>query len=626
MDHDPLVDVFTSPGNANAKPMDTIQRVIINNLFDTQPARRSAYLKKIGYEMNPKNDNEYRPLGSTGGFAEIDPGISAYFKKGGLAEIGKDIADVGFDTLVAGPLTALGGAAGAAGGGGILSVPAAILGGGAGNAAAEGIKKMAGDVLLDENVPIDKQAMVMQSIFSGIAPQLAKGAKSFVKQGEKAFFESRKEAIVNAIKQTGNGLNEEVLAKAIKDPEMFSRTSVDNASGKLKSIYKDIFGIDDPLKLDAPDNIRGGAFGKKMDVLNAQANSEIDRLGKEPAANFKFDDLANPIRNKISQLNDKFEKSTDEKAALSYLKDNLKDLESKVTPESSSILDQNGNPFKSDQREITFKDAREWLSAKQKDVSKKDTAGNYLNPAGNILAPAFGGKNGILSLLDNKAAQLGSDLPNINQQRSRVLQAYNTATEALTPQNITSAFVGADSPKKQLIQDASTEIDSVLGTQFTPAIENGAFQRVVENLYKDNKSFGSGPNSALRTAKAIQGGVKGALGGAAAGYATTKTEGGALIGGATGGALGAMNGAHEASVLSSPENALNALRSNSSKIDSLTTDLASPQQLSIPANLATQEVGRESAEFANDPSKQPIPDLHAKESVDVDPLADIFKK
>lgn len=599
-------------GSGDQKPISSMDRIILQNLFDTQPKRRAAYLEKLGYQMNPKDENEYRPIGSTGGFAEIDPGFIDEYKRGGLKAVGqealKDLGDVAFDTAIAGPASVGGAALGGMGGlaGGPLAIPAAILGGAGGNALAEGIKKNIGDILLDKDVPIDKQGLIIQSVFAGLGPQVLKGAKVAGKEALDVYLRSRRDAIINAAKQSGNGLNEEILNKAVKNPEMFTREAVDNASGKLKDLYKNIFGIEDPLKLDAPDRInKNSMFGEKLNPLNAAANSEIDRLGSDQNANLTFNEIASPFIQKIEELSNKFDRTSDEDAALSYLKNQLSTLKNRTT----AIV--NGKP---QQGEINFKQAREWLSARQSEVSAKDSAGNYLLPEGRVIAPALGGGDGLLSIVNKKAQDIGSNLPKINAERSRILQAYNIATDTLTPSNITSAFIGNDSPKKQLIKDAAGEIDSVLGTNLVPQIETGAMQRVVENMYTNPKAFGSGRVNSSIAQGAIKQGLAGGAAGAGVGAAIAGSGGvgpGALIGGIG----GALKGASEGAMLGNPEKALESLGKNSSRISNLAEDLAKPQTNSLPANIAASEVGRSVGEAVT-PNQAP-----AEEH---DPLKDIF--
>lgn len=605
---DPLANVSSAPKAPAPHEFGDMQRFIIQNLFDTQPKRREAYLKKLGYEMNPKNDNEYRPIGSEKSYSEIDPGFEAYFQKGGLKEFAKDMGDVAFDFGVAGPATIAGGSAGALAGG-PFAIPAAILGGAGGNAAAEGVKKAAGDLMLDENVPIDKQGLVLQSLFAGIAPKVLTGAGKIAKEGWHAVLTAQKNAIVNAAVKSGGGLTEEILDKAVKNPEMFSKESVKNASGKLKEIYKNIFGMEDPLKLDTPDRITGGAFGKKMNELNLLANAEVEKLSKDPAANFTYQEISQPLIERYKALQARVDSGTadaDQEAALGFLKEKITQLKDKTFKGKDTI---------------DFKTAREYLSARQREISNNAKSLPNETSYGRALIPAFGGDDGILSVVNSKASSLGSNLPSVNAQRSRVLKAYNTATEALTPTNITNAFIGADSVKKQLIQDASKEIDSVLGTQFVPALESGAMQRVVENLYTNPKGFGSGRVNPQIIQGAIKGAASGGMAGAAAGglgMGRTGAVVGGLIGGVGGGATGAMNAAR----MASPEAALEALRRNSARINAIESSLSSPQSLNPIVNISGQEVGRETGQLVT-PEQTQQQEFNPLD--DFDPLRDMSK-
>lgn len=636
---DPFQQI-SAPAQQPAKEIGNFERFVLQNLFDTQPKRRQAYLKRLGYEMNPKDDNLVRPIGSQGSYAEIDPGFIDEFKKGWIKEQGKgvvaqfmagrknviaegmkDAGDVGFDTAVAGPLIVAGAEAGGGLGGmtGPLAPAAvpigAILGGAVGNAGAEGMKKMAGDLLLDENVPLEKGPLVMQSVMSGMAPQLLKAGKSVLKSGYNAWLNARKDAIVNAAKQSGSGLTEDILDKAVKNPEMFSREAVDGANERMTSLYQNIFGIKDPLKLDAPERVTGGYFGEKMNVLNAQANSEIERLSKEQAANFKPEEILSPMQQMAMKLNNKFDRTADEDAALGYLKQKISEFKSKVTPEPikpSGLVSVDGSliqPQQQPMRQVNFKEAREFMTAIQNDMSAKDTAGNYLNPAGRVLAPAINGDKGVLAILNAKAGGLGSNLPQINAQRSRVLTAYNAAAETLTPTNITAAFVGNDTVKKELIKGAVGEMDQILGSNLTKEIEDGSMQRLVENLYKNPKGFGSGPSNAQRTNEMIKGGIKGMGVGMAAGAPLGPV--GMAVGGAAGATAGAVRGAQFASEMANPESALKQLGILSGKIASSEADLALPQKLGIPAQLGAQEAGRSAGEFLvpGKPDAQPEKDV-----------------
>jgi hypothetical protein len=130
--HDPR----SNPGASNLNGLDDWQRWVVKNIFDTQPAKRKSYMKRLGYELGEDNES-YRPIGSDGSFQPIEPGedsvlswIAAHnlFTEKGRAEVMRDFADVGYDTLVAAPMITAAGAKGAAGGAAAMGLTGAAVG------------------------------------------------------------------------------------------------------------------------------------------------------------------------------------------------------------------------------------------------------------------------------------------------------------------------------------------------------------------------------------------------------------------------------------------------------------------------------------------------------------------
>lgn len=568
-------DQFELPEeNQEAKPLSVGQRIIIQNLFDTQKDKREAYLKQIGYELNPEDDNQYRPVGSQSGYAEIDPGISAYFQKGGLAEIGKDVTDVMFDTIISGPLSAagaVGGATGGAVGGPLLAATGFVLGGGAGNAASEELKSRAADMLLDESIPTNYKEVALQSLITGTLPAVFKGGKKLAAGVASAAFDKAKDAMVRAAKSSGGGLNEAILQRAAKEPELFSKEAVDGATQRLGTLYKDIFGLDKPTDLRSTRQISGGIFADKMRVLNEAADAEIDALTKNSKVGFKLDELKAPFLGEIEKLASKFDRTSDEEAALKFMQNKIKFLDSKAKSLPEIVKGE---------RNFTFKEGREFLKAIQDEAFDKDALGNYKTPgARHLIKVAGGNEDALRSLADRKAAEAGSKLPEINAQRSKILETYNASQKVLTPENIQSAFIGDDSIKKQQVRDITKLMDDTLGTNYSPMIETGAFQRVVENMYKNPKAFGSGRVLSDVTTQAVKSGAKGALTGAGIGGLSGV---GAVPGAVIGGTIGAGSGALRGAAFSTPERALQGIR-KASDLSQKATEMATESLVSPPS-------------------------------------------
>jgi hypothetical protein len=566
----------TQPKGASRNtPVTEIERLVLQNLFDTQPEKRRAYLKQLGFEIDPKNDNNYRPLGSTQGYAEIDPGVKAYFKKGGLKELGKDVGDVLFDLAVNTPLVGASASAGAAGGAafgtGLAPVAgtavggiAGLVGGGAaGNVASEEIKNFAADVFLDENVPQDQKLTLIQSAISGMVPALLKGAGKFAKGVVSAQLSKRRDAMINAIKSAGGQVTPELMERAAKNPEQFTKEAVKGASERLNKLQENIFGVAED-KVFNPSSTRqikpGSVFGNAMKPLNEAADNELTRLGADPSANWKLGEIVQPMRSAIEAINNKpfSERTGADKVSLDWLKKKLADFEKDYGVGTAL--------GKNDQVEINFVKGRNVLKSVQDELWTQKGA----DPDYGSIRSMFGGQEsggmGLRLLADQKAARAGSDLAQINAKRSAILDLYKTGRNDLKVENLTKAFIGDDSGAKAKIRKTVGLADQLLGTNIAEDAELTAVQRLVENAYAAPKNAGSMRTNVL--AEGIGEGLKQGGIGLAIGGATTPFVGpaGPIAGAGIGFAKGFRQGAQNARALASPEMALQKVIQDTNKL------------------------------------------------------------
>lgn len=558
-----LAGVEFEEDNFRKEPITNEERLIVQNLFDTQPERRMAYLKKIGFEMNPKDDNKIRPLGSDISWdnaAEIDPGILDTFKKGGFGALAKesfkDMTDVGWDMVIQNAASAGGATIGATGGattgsvvpgvgtaaGGLVG---GVLGGAAGNVASEALKVAAGDLLLDESIPADKGLMAVQSLTVGAMPSILKGVTKGGLGVVQGALNLRKQSIIAAAKRAGNGLTDVMIDRAAKNPEMFTEEAVQGASQRLTGTYKHIFGIDpkDALtpklaKKIQPDSV----FGQKLAPLNRAANEEISALAMMPEASFKGSELLGPVDSAIMRLSGKADRTVDENAALNYMKskrtvivENLK----KDVPATAKF-----DPYNA---QMDFRSGREILKVMQDDSFNREL------PGSSVIGQIAGG---FRQIADDKAAAVGSKLPEINQTRSDILSVFDEARANLTPSKMEKAFVGEENIAKGEAQLALSNMDQLFGSDFSRQVEDGSLQAQVLKAYKLNKNQGSGGTNAAMVSGAINGATKGAGVGAVAGLAVPGMSKPAAIAGAIG---GAAVGARNAVLTSTPERAMNAV-------------------------------------------------------------------
>jgi len=553
-----------APAAIRTEPMTFEERLIVQNLFDTQPKRRAAYLKQIGLELDPNDTNKYRPLGSQDEFhAEIDPGVGYITQEqGGLAkwakanakELGQDLTDIVGDaaaslisTLTAKGGEALGAGLGAGGGPATLAtarVIGGVAGGALGAAAAEVTKEQMGNLYLNKDIPSDKKLLAVQSLIAGLAPAVIKGGIQGTKAAYSAMLNRKANGIIATAKKAGGqGLTPELMIEAAE--KEWTEESIEGASKKISDRIKQVFGVgpDEAFNPTSTRQIKpDSVVGQAIKPLNEAADVEISKLSVDPAANWKAGEILEPIRSHIANLKSKFSLNSEETAALKYLQGKQKFIESKARELNPKVKDIDQLM----QTEFNFKQGREFLKTLQDDGFNREIPGSgYIKQ--------FAG--GLRRAADEKAGRLGSALPQINEKRAAVLDAYKVARANITPNKMMSAYVGSDTPTKELIKESVAGIDATLGTQLGQEFETLGKQRIIETLFKNPQSFGSGGVAGPMLEGAIKGGATGAAVGSVVPVVGTKA--GAIV--------GALKGAADAATLAKPQELIKAATSTAAK-------------------------------------------------------------
>lgn len=543
------------------EPLSVKERLIINNIFDSQPEKRKAYLQQIGLEANPEDDNVVRPIGSDTPWedaAKIDPGVGAdvhkLYQKGGIAAVLKehlqDAGDIALDTVKASLVTA-GGAAGALAGifTGPMAPVAAVAGGVLGAGVAESGKQVLADIYLDKNIPTDYVDMAASSVVEGTLNELGPAAAKAGTQAWKQMITARKNAVVNAASKAGNGLTPDLIVKASQNPEMFTKEATDGAFERMGQTYKQIFGLDpdraarvQSTRQINPDSL----IGQKVNPLNDAATKEIDRLAMDANADFTVGEILSGADAKIAELSGRFDLSHEEREALKYLEKKRQLVLSKAQPAPDVFGNTIKDPYNA---RINFKQGRDFLKAVQDDAFNREIPGSSV-----LKQIAGGGPNGLRAMADAKATAAGSNLAEINAQRSKILDTFNLAQEYVKPSTMMNAFVGKDSIQKSQARQAFAEIDGVLGSNIAKQVEDGSMQAVVENAFKVNPTVGSSSVNSAMVSEAISQGWKGATAGGVAG--TVAPGVGTVAGAVAGGIAGAARGARQAAALHSPSTAI----------------------------------------------------------------------
>lgn len=633
--HDPSAN----PGASNLNGLDTWQRWTVKNVFDTQPKKRAAYMKRLGYELGKDNES-YRPLGSTGSFEPIEPDGKDFlpawnlFTKEGWQELGRDFGDVAYDFGIAAPTIAAmtgagaaagtslgaakGGTLGAAGGtavapgpgtvaggaagvtiGGILGgLGGAFTGGAGGHAVSETIKDQIADAFLDEEIPLDQQELLYGSLVTGFLSAAGKGGTDFIKNYKLNKAKNLQAALKEAAVRKSNGTwNQELATKMAESPEQFTPEAVKGSQEKLVDFADSVFGtsVENPKSTR---QLRGGVARAAIEPLNDRADLEIQKLSKTPEANFTVDELVGILKEQTKTLAKKKFKTQDEERAIAFFRDEITKLKDKtrVVKEASTIIDPStGRPFgdatgaAEEFAELTFGEGRDWLKRVQNAAFEEGPVKDN--------AVVKGMAHGLKELADTKAGLVGSDLPAINAKRSEILTTYKNMQQVIKDGTLQAAYTGKDRIAKVRTRRAFEEADRVLGTKLAEGAESLQFKAAVENLYNAPAAFGSGSVLADAMREGLKQAPKEAFRyGTVAGAATVLPGvGPALVppAAALGAVKGFAKGAKEGAAFSSPDNLIQNFSKVKVRVDDLAKNPTVAKQvrqilMNKPAMLSTQ--------------------------------------
>lgn len=533
-------------------------RVILQNLFDTQTARRAQYLKQRGFEMNPDNDNEYRPAGTTE-WQEIDPGISYLAKAGwrkALKETGYDVADIGVDMLAQvgqkfGAVMGMSGgvAAGAATGPlapammPILGITGWVVGGGLGNAATEQIKKAIGDIYTSEDIPLGKKDLLVQSVIAGVLPTalggLTKGGRGAIKQEIAKTISRRLDGLKAVVKQTDGRITDDLIETMVKNPEKFEDPAViKSAFGHLNKQYQDLFGLsptDVAPKGDKWDYIPSSSlFGKKRDTLLKEQQAILSRSQKTYTPQELNQQIENLMESALKLPSGKpgveDAASVDTKAGLAYLR------------EKKKVIEKIGKQYNG---QIPLEEVNRIVRSINADAYDREVTG------GGLLRQLTGNTPG--SLVDhfyNTAGPDGAALKAVNGKLHKLIATYDMARSNLDPNKFLKAFsTNADSRAMEVAKSTFDEIDAELGTGLAQGVKTGQYQALVSNLFKTTPPVGSRNIKRSMAIQAAKRGLTAAVVASPAGPAAS----------AAAGTVGVLGGAAEAALKSTPKDVIPSL-------------------------------------------------------------------
>lgn len=490
-------------------PIDPWQRIIIQNIFDTQPKRRAAYLEKLGYEMSPKDDNLYRPMGAQHAYdMEIDPGGIGngrqYMRKGGLKEAAQDMGDVVWDVLSGIPQEAAGVA------GGVMGAPAgpvgAVAGRGIGRAtmyqAFEGVKDQIGNQLLEKDMPPDMTLRYTQMALQAAAPEIiGKGLQGGVKVARGAV-----EAIGKGVRHMaglgGGKISETIMTAIKKNPKLFSDKGALAAAGEnVQGMIDNLMGSEatqtaNPRKLPAT-----SAFGQKLQELEVGKKAAISRLSSNRDAMPTVQQIIDPLEQQIDRLADTPGKSEEEMRALGYLKNKVAQIQKDLMPPQpknvkpeidliTGAVAPSKIGMKPDQVRVPFNVADDILTRIQDDVFDETVA------APKVLADAA---RNMRIATQAHAAKFEPEYAMLKEQQSKIFDAYAAAKPMITKAAAMRTIVGGETKgtsadvTQRGMTEALHQVDEALGTKFYDSLRTGQIQnQVYSAMEAAGRSRGSG--------------------------------------------------------------------------------------------------------------------------------------
>lgn len=510
-----------------AEPLNPLDRYILQFIFDSQPKRRAQYLKQKGWQMNEKDPNEIRPMGSTGEFdTEIDPGGMLNFKQylpkdastdeimGAVSETFGDVNEGLLDMIQGAMIEGVGDVA--ALGAGAVGGPAAMpFGRASGRAMAfnllESSKDFVGDIILDKDIPPDLKLRTIQTGFQAVAPDaFREGVKLGTTAAKKVFaapFKLVSQGVKNLL-TFGGGKIDDISFDAIKkDPKTFANLdNIKDSTSRIGQTVNGIYGVGPEEAI--PNKIMDDSlFQQRLNVLEGQRKQVVSQLSKDSKANPSLGEIMEPLKRQLSLLNDKKVKNEEDKAGIRWLKEQLDELGKQL------VRGKGQPPARPESVIIPFSEADEFVKTWQKDLYSKD------NPWRTTIRQTIDGGEGVPGvndLLKAKADFAMQSNPAISQSyaaikgaEKKVFDAFDVAKRNLTretamrrivggPDAATTSYAdlgialpGATQAKQEGIDATIAIMDDALGTQLGPALQKNQIQKQIFSAMGDRASKGS---------------------------------------------------------------------------------------------------------------------------------------
>lgn len=535
-------------------------RLVLTMLMDTQPKYREKYLNKFGYELNPKDDNLYKKIGSDEPWSPIDPGgyfdLKQYVKGGakeGAKEAGLDVVEGVLDSLSGSVLEGAGFSAGAlatlATANPAAGVAARSVGRGVAFAGLEKIKDKLAELIIEEDLQPDDALRATQATLASLGPEvIGKALKSGAVKGAvnipKKVLEGASRGVRTLLK-IGNGkVPDYAWKRVIQNPKILdNQEQMMTASQEISDVVRNLRGdIDGEIG-----NIQKSAFRKVLTDAEDIKKAAIRRLTENADISVDVKPLKAALQKEERKLLDLPTLSDDAKGKLSWLKEKISDLK-RFTDESETeevIPDYflTGARIKKINKTIpdalSFESADNILTQMQRDANTPRHVAKSFSP----LIEQFG------DALKNKAVSNGgTDYGTAKSMQRAAYKIHDELLSTLKERDAIQLVFNAE-PRGMASDAVSTrametlkKVDGLLGSNISEQLDTSQIQNRFWNQISQMGQRGSGGvNTASRLITPVTTAAGGLIGRSIGG--TT----GATAGMAVGGGIG-----HAASTLADP--------------------------------------------------------------------------
>lgn len=504
---DPFADITADESPAvepRSQPLTFDERLKATLFFDDNQKRRASFMKRIGFELDPKDMNKVRPIGSQGDYSiEIDPGgladIKQYYKTGskaGLKELALDTVEA-VDSFLQGAVEeAVGTGAGVLAGGGAGVATAPLGGAGAipgfiggravGRATANLLlndaKEQIGNLFLDEEVPVEYQDKLFKAAVTSVAPEAVMGAGKSVVTGAKKALEGLRGGFKQLLNIGGGKVSEEALDAVTRDPKTFANIdNLKNATGVLTEKLSAITGLgpEDGVPKKFRDLGENSLFKQKMAASEELRKDTVNQLSGISEANTSVETAKNILKQFKDKLTaNKALQSKDTQGVVSQIDDYMKQLDSSAGPDGY----------------INFKQLDETIKEIQKDAygSEGSVATGLREVSGQFNDYAK-------KLADTVAQKNGLDISSYSASKAKeakIFDAYEAFAKNVTPQRVmtqvigggnkTATGTGADFTRKALTETFA-KMDDALETKISDSVQSGQLQAELFRAIESSK-------------------------------------------------------------------------------------------------------------------------------------------